>query len=102
MISLPAFRTLSSRPPSIGAADAAADAAADGAADPALDAAGDGADTDGAVEAPPPLVHAEAAMTAAPTSANSRVDLFMVSSKSTLEHRWDGADHGESPSSAST
>jgi hypothetical protein len=41
-------------------------------------------------------------MTAAPISANSRVDLFMVSSKSTLEHRWVGADYGESPSSAST
>src|SRR6478735_4788231 len=40
---------------------------------------------DGAVEAPPPLVHAEAAMTAAPSSASSRVDLYMVSSRNSLE-----------------
>ena len=54
---------------------------AEAAADAAAVAALVGAAADGAVDAPPPFVHAEAAMTAAPSSANSRVDLFMVSSR---------------------
>src|SRR6187455_1659319 len=76
-------------------AAADADACAEAEADAAAVAALVGAAADGAVEAPPPVVHAEAAMTAAPTSANSRADLFMISSRNTISrHRWDGAATG--------
>src|SRR6476659_3084819 len=79
---------------------AAADAEA--AAEAAAVAALVGAAADGAVEAPPPFVHAEAAMTAAPSSANSRVDLLMVSSnKQCFGTAGAVPDNGESPSSAS-
>src|SRR3954471_22351462 len=61
-------------------AAADADAEADASAEAAVVGAAALAAADGAVD-PPELVHAEAAMTAAPNSANSRVDLFMVSSK---------------------